>query len=147
MLTPCARFRRRWRRMSIKIDQAFTSDFMAQSFGLPIAHENAEYDPSPGVAFVEIKCFPNEESALDLDSTNQTTGFFQFILRYPEGSGAITAKAMRQTIFDAYPIGRVLTYSGQTVDIAERYPFDAVPEDGWFRVSGRINYTARIERT
>lgn len=126
--------------MTTKIDQAFVSDFIAQAFGLPIAHENAEYTPTAGTPYVELRVFHNETLPADLSTTNDTTGVFQFTLRYGEGNGAIPAKLQRDTIFAAYPIGRRLTYSGETVTIKGHEPFDATPEQGWFKVVGRISF-------
>lgn len=132
--------------MSIKIEQGLIDHFIDQSFGLPIAHENDDYTPTAGTAYVALKVFPNEETGLDITNTNQTTGFFQFTLRYPVGAGAMTAKTMRESIFAAYQVGQTITYSGQQITITGRYAFDAAPEDGWFKVIGRINYSALIDR-
>lgn len=132
--------------MALKIEQAFLFDFRMKAFGLPIAYENADYKPTPGNAYVRVRHFPNEETAADLNDTNETNGFFQFTLYYPTGAGAIPAKTMRQTIFDAYPIGRRLTYSGQKVVVTATSPFSAYPEDGWFKVAGRVFYKADVTR-
>lgn len=133
--------------MSIKIDQAFVFDFRIKKFCLlPVAYENDGYEPTPGTPYVSVRSFPNAESAGDLASTNETTGLFQFTLNYPEGSGAITAKQVREDIFAAYPIGRRLTYSGQRLTITGRDPFRAYPDDGWFKVIGRISYRATTAR-
>lgn len=130
----------------LAIEQAFISDFIAQAFGLPIAHENADYEPTPGTPYVELRMFPNDARAADLATTNRTTGLMQFTLFYPEGEGAIPAKLKRQDVFDAYPVGRVLTYSGQRVTITGQSPFNAYPQDGWFKVIGRLSYAADITR-
>jgi len=132
--------------MSVKIDQAFISDFQGQSFGLPIAYENAGYEPTPGTEYVALWVFQNTISPADLDDTDEVTGVFQFTLRYPEGKGAIPAKAMADTIFAAYPAGRRITYSGQAVTITGKERVEAMPEDGWFKVVGRLYFTAGTAR-
>ncbi|WP_299945356.1 phage tail terminator-like protein [uncultured Ruegeria sp.] len=130
----------------LEIEQAFISDFITQDFGLPIAHENVGYDPEPGTPYVKLEIFPNAERPADLNSTNNTTGLMQFTLYYAEGNGAIPAKVKRQEIFDAFPIGRVLTYSGRRVTITGRNPFRAYPDDGWYKVIGRVSYEADVPR-
>lgn len=130
----------------IEIEQAFVSDFVSQAFGLPIAHENVKYTQTPGTEYAEIKTFPAEVVAGDLGSTDETTGFFQFVLRYEEGKGAMPAKLKAQTIFDAYPVGRVLTYGGQRLTLTSHQRPTAAPEDGWFKVVGRIYYRATVAR-
>lgn len=127
----------------LETEQAFVQDFTAQAFGLPVAHENTDYTPQAGQAWALLRCFPNEEVADSVDATTTATdGLWQFTLHYPLGEGAIPAKAMRQTIFDAYPVGRRLTYGGQSVVVTAVNPFDAAPQGGWFQVVGRIFYQA-----
>lgn len=130
----------------LTIDQALVSDFISQSFGLPIAHENADYKPVPGTAFVTLRNFINDVRPIGLADTDETSGALQFILHYPVGEGAITAKTTAQTIFNAYPAGRELTYSGIIVYIAGHERPSAIPEDGWYKVAGLIYYEARIPR-
>jgi len=132
--------------MSVKIDQALVDHFIDQSFGLPIAHENANYTPSPGTEYAEVRTLPNDVLPADLATNNDTTGVFQFILRYPEGVGAIPAKTQADTIFAAYPIGGRIAYSGQSLTVTGHSRPDAVPEGGFYKVVGRIFYTADIPR-
>ena len=130
----------------LKLDQALVSDFTAQAFGLPVAHENADYKPTPGAEFAQIKNFPNDVRPVGLADTDETDGVLQFILYYPVGKGAYDAKAKAQTIFDAYPIGRELTYSGVALHIRGHERASAFPEDGWYKVRGLIYYDARLAR-
>lgn len=130
----------------LKIDQGLVSDFVAQSFGLPIAHENADYKPTAGTAFVSLINFPNDVRPVGLADTDEMDGVLQFILYYPVGKGAIEAKTKAQAIFDAYPAGREITYSGVTLYIQGHERASAIPEDGWYKVRGLIYYTARIVR-
>lgn len=132
--------------MSLKIDQAFTGDFIAQGFGLPIAHENDGYEPTPGTPYVALRIFANAVLPYTIGTHDDTTGLFQFSLNYPEGNGAIPAKTKAETIFAAYPVGRKLAYGGQLIHVTGHQRFDASPADGWFRVVGRINYRAFLTR-
>lgn len=125
----------------IEIYQALTADFVAQAFGLPIAHENASYTPTPGTPWVRLRVFRGDTSAGDVAAaTKEEAGFFQFTLHYPEGNGAITAHQQAQTIFDAYPLARRVSYGGETVRVTRWQLFDAKPDNGWFQVVGRIFY-------
>lgn len=130
----------------LAVDQALTSDFIAQAFGLPIAHENSDYKPTAGTPFVRITNFPADVRAVGLADTDVITGAFQFVLYYAEGKGAIAAKTMAQTIFDAYPVGRELTYSAQTIRVTGQERPSAFPEDGWYKVRGLIYYEGRVSR-
>ena len=130
--------------MTVKIDQALASRFITASFGLPIVHENAAYTPIPGTAYAEINVLTNDILASTVNGWTDTTGVFQFILRYPEGKGAIAAKTQADTIFAAFAIGARETYSGQTLTITGHSRPTAVPEDGWFKVVGQVTYKADI---
>lgn len=125
----------------LEAQQAYIGDFISQSFGLPIAHENANYEPTPGTAWVRLRCFPGQvvPGALNADA-QETAGFWQFTLHYPTGEGAIGAKSQAQTIFDAYPLGRRVSYGGETFRVTALQQFDASPQGGWFQVVGRIFY-------
>lgn len=129
----------------LEIEQGLVSDFIAQAFGLPIAHENADYTPTPGTAWVALRVFQNPIDPTGLADLSETTGLFQFTLHYPAGEGAIPAKAMAATIFDAYPLRRRITYSGQTIQVVRYELFDASPQGGWFQVVGRIYYRAYLD--
>lgn len=132
--------------MSVKIEQAFLSDFIAGDFGLPVHHENTEYAPEPGSPWVSVKMFENPVTAFTVADHDETDGFFQFTLHYPEGEGAMPAKAKCEEVFAAYPIGRRVTYDGQAAHVTARHRVDVGPQGGWFMVTGRIIYRAFVAR-
>ena len=78
--------------MSVKIDQAFIQSYIDGSFGLPIAYENSPYSPIAGTAYAELRNITNPIEANSITDTNETTGIFRVVVRYPADSGAITAK-------------------------------------------------------
>ena len=130
--------------MTLATYQALIDDFVGQAFGLPIAHENAAYVPTQGTAWVALRVFENEILPVGLNSVNDTTGVLQFTLYYPDGAGAFDARSMADTIFSAYPVRRLFARSGQQVEITGTDTFDAAPENGWFKLVGRINYRAFV---
>ena len=128
----------------IEIDQAFTSAFIDADFGLPIAHENMDYDP--GEAYAEITVLQNDATALDLSRTAETDGVFQVILRYPSGSGAYAIKAKAGEIFSVFKIGKDFEYDGVTARITRNQRFPGVQEEGWYKIILTIGYRAFISR-
>lgn len=132
--------------MSVKLDQALVQSFIDGAFGLPIAQENDDYDPVAGTAYAELTVALNPENGFTLDDLNDITGYLQIGLNYPTGAGAITAKLKATEITDAYPIGRVLTYSAQSLEIASISRPNASPRDGWYRRLIRINFVAYLPR-
>lgn len=130
--------------MTLKVYQAFVSDFITQAFGLPIAHENDDYTPTKGTAWVQLRVFLNAIERVGLSDTDDITGAYQFTLHYPLGEGAIPARTQAEAIFAAYPNRRRFTYSGQQVEITGSELFSAAPDDGWYQVVGRIYFRAFV---
>ena len=128
----------------IKIDQALISAFVSADFGLPIAHENSAYSPSS--AYAEIEVFQNDVSGLGLTDTNETSGFFQVILRYPENTGAVAIKTKADQIFSVFKIGAVFQYDGVRVKITRNRRNNGVNEEGWYKTVVTIGYKAFLSR-
>ena len=132
--------------MSIEIDQALVQSFIDGTFGLPIAHENDDYSPVAGTAYAELEVVKNSENGFTLTDLNDITGYLQIGLNYPTGAGAIPAKTMEKTIVDTYPIGTVLTYGAQSLEITGIQRPTPAPRDGWYRRLIRINLVAYLPR-
>ena len=132
--------------MSVKLDQALVQSFIDGAFGLPIAHENDDYSPVAGTAYAELEVAKNPENGFTLDDLNDITGYLQIDINYPTGAGAIPAKTMETTISDAYPIGTVLTYGSQSLEITGIQRPTPAPRDGWYRRLLRINFVAYLPR-
>lgn len=135
--------------MSIKIDQALTQAFISGSFGLPIAHENADYSPTAGTAYAEIKVIPNQAVPDTIGSPgyDETTGLFQITLRYPVGGYSITAKTKADEMMLYFLIGSEFTYSEQSVQITRKDRGAGIVEDGWYKIILRFTFNARTART
>jgi len=132
--------------MTVKIDQAFTNAFITAEYGLPIAHENLPYVPVPGTAYAELIVAQNDQSPFSITDSNETTGVFRVILRYPLLSGAIGIKTMADTISATFKIGTLLTYDGQSVKINRVGRDVGFPEEGWYKIVLTFTYWAYIAR-
>ena len=132
--------------MTIELDQALVKTFIDGAFGLPIAYENEDYKPKAGTAYAELEVAKNPENGFTLNDLNDITGFLQIGLNYPTGAGAIPAKTMETTIAATYPIGAVLTYGAQSLEITGIQRPSPAPRDGWYRRLLRINFVAHLPR-
>lgn len=135
--------------MSVKLDQALTEAFIAGAFGLPIVHENDDENTAePGSKFFELQTFHNPTRPIGVNSSNDTTGVLQFVLAWPLHDGAIEAKKKADEVFAAFPVGRRVSFEGQTLVIGGHHLFRAAPDKdkGRFEVVGRINYAAIVPR-
>lgn len=132
--------------MTIAIDQAFVSHFLAQGFSLPVAHENRNYDPVAGTAYAELIVAQNEDAPLSFADSDEATGVFRVILRYPTGIGAITAKNKADDIFAQFKIAQRINYNGQSVTILRHGREPGVAEDGWYKLVLTLRYWAHVAR-
>ena len=130
----------------MKLDQALVQSVIDGSFGLPLAYENEDYTPTAGTAYAALTVSENEKRGFTLNDTDSITGYLQINLKYPLGATAITAKSKAADIFAAYPIGKVLTYSGQSLEITGTHRVSAAPVDGWYEIALRINFEAYLAR-
>ena len=132
--------------MSIKIDQAFVQSFVDGAFTLPVNYENMPYTPVSGTAYAELIHLPNAIDSLSLSDTNETSGIFRVILRYPIDGGAITPKAKAEEIMAHYPIGSSVAYSGQSATIRSVSRQAASVIDAWYTIVVSIRYISFITR-
>lgn len=138
--------------MSVKLDQALVSAFIAGGFGLAIAHENYPYNPVPQTPYAELLVMQNDMTPGTLDDSNDTDGIFRVILRYPPNTGAIAAKKKADDIFSVFKIGQKLSYEGITLwimgnrrDVPVSVP--GVDQDSsWYKLVLTMPYRATLAR-
>lgn len=132
--------------MSIKIDKLWIKEFVDADFDLPIAHENFKYKPTGKTAYAELLLLPNDIVGATLADTNETSGVFRVILRYPVNKSSGPAKVKAESIMAAFPVNSRKTYDGQVVTILSVGRQEGVSEDGWYKIVVSIAYMALIER-
>ena len=132
--------------MTAKLEQALVQRFIDGNFGLPIAYENNGYEPAAGTPYAEISTFVNDETPLSMNSSDQTDGFFQVILRYPENEYSWDAKNKADEIRNVFKIGLRLVNDGQKLTVTSRSADKGFNEDGWYKIVLRVFFTAVLPR-
>lgn len=132
--------------MTAKLEQALVQRFIDAGFGLPIAYENNGYEPTAGTAYAEISSFVNDETPLSMNTSDQTDGFFQVILRYPDGQLSWDAKNKADEIRNVFKIGLRLVNDGQKLTVTSRSADKGFNEDGWYKIVLRVFFTAVLPR-
>jgi hypothetical protein len=132
----------------LKIEQAFLSSWLNDNseFSLPTAYENKNYKPTLQTPYAEVYNLPNPLDPLSLNDSDETSGIFRIILRYPVNESAIIAKTKAQEIIDAYKIGTIVSYLGQSAIIRKTMRQNGAPEDGWYKTVLSLEYFAIIMR-
>lgn len=130
----------------LKIDQALLTAFVDGGFGLPIAHENLDFEPTPGEAYAELLVLQNDATPATLKHTNETDGVFRVILRYPVNKSSIPAKTKVDEIFAVFKIGQRLTYGGVSLTLTANQRAPGINEDGWYKLVLTMPYRAFLAR-
>jgi hypothetical protein len=131
--------------VSLEIDQALVTAFLAGSFGIGVAHENRDYKPEND-PYAEIIVLQNDTTPFSLAHSDETDGVFRVILRYPAGSGAITPKTKAEEIRQHFKIGTRLTYGGASLTIKGHQRQPGVQEQGWYKLIINLPYRATLTR-
>jgi hypothetical protein len=132
--------------LTAKLEQALVQHFIDAAFGLPIAYENNGYDPVPGTAYAELSTFVNDTSALSLNTSDQTDGLLQVILRYPEGEFSWDAKNKADAIGAVFKLGLRLKNDGHQLTVTRRAVQPGVNEAGWYKIVLRVFFIAVLPR-
>ena len=134
--------------MSLDLDNAFLNEWINtySNFSIDTAHENIDYKPTAGTAYAELRMLPNGVEALSLADSNETTGIFRVILRYPLHKTAVAAKTKAEEIMSAFKIGKRISYDLNQLIVTSVKRDPGVPEDGWYKQVVSISYRAFLTR-
>jgi len=129
---------------ALKIYQAFVQTLRNGAYlsGVSIAYENQAFTPKAGKPYAELRYFPNETAPLGLKHTDETTGVFSIVLKYPVDVGAIVVKSKAQDIANAFKAGSVINYDGQRVDVVNSSSGSGRTENGWYIQTVDIRFRA-----
>lgn len=147
--------------MSEFIDQALISTIMNGGLAIDIVHENGVYSVWSGSDYVnnigvytpdanrehcEIRNFPSLRTPYSLKHSDDETGLFQIIIKYPADIGAHSIKTKAEQTMALFVPGTSLTYSGQNVFIESKQRDGGRIEGGFYQIVVRINYRAFVPR-
>jgi hypothetical protein len=132
--------------MTIKIDQALIANFIAANYGMPIASENLTYTPIPGTAYAELTVVPTDRLGQSFKETDELTGTFRVILRFPENESSGPSKSMADLILTTFKVGSAHTYEGVTARMRKTNREPGYPEDGWYKTVLTMSYHALLTR-
>lgn len=93
---------------------------------LPVAYENAPFDPPDGLAYAEAYMLPADTRCDTLDGTHRRySGVFQVSLLVPAGVGPGAVEALAQSLDAAFPLTAPLSAGGLNVYLLS--PMGAAP--------------------
>jgi len=146
--------------VSIKVDQALLSTALNGGLEIDIVHENGVYSvwdggythstgvytPDANREHMEVRNFPADVTAQSLKDSDEHTGLFQAIIKYPLDIGATTIKNKAEDFLALFVIGQAVTYGGESVYPVSKNRDGGRVEGGFYQIVCRVNYRAFISR-
>lgn len=128
------------------LEQKIQSVASSLSPVLPIAWENAPFDPDTSKPYLKVQLVPAETENPSFGGSHQRKhGTFNVIVRYPEGSGPAGAETTAEAIVKAFPRGLIIPCTGFNVQIDNSPSITtAMISQGWYMVPVPIRYRADI---
>jgi len=134
--------------MTYKIDSALIQAFVDGGFSLAYTTENVAYEPTAGTPWAELYIIQNQPSvgSLGPGGYDDTDGFMQINLNYPQGVGAGAAKQKATDIRDYFLAGTRFTYSGQELVIFSCGRGPARNVDSWYQIPITVFWRSWVSR-
>lgn len=131
----------------LEIYQALIQSFIDGGFDVDIAYENADYTPTHGTAYVELRNIANDIRPLTINETDFIDGLFRITLYSTQNTGAISARSIIDEICKYYAIGRRFQYQdGAYVEVSGKTIDNPINEGGWYKTVLTVAYKSLITR-
>lgn len=145
----------------LDIDAALIAAVLNGGLAMDVIHENGSYSTWDGVSYsnvdgvytpsadrehMEIMNFPASVAPLSMADSDEVSGLFQAIIKYPADTGAVATKAKAWAFLALFPMGAALTYSGQNVYPTSKNMDRGRTEGGFYQIVCRVEYRAFVPR-
>lgn len=131
-----------------EIHQALTQSIIDLALGLPIAHENKDFNPEEdgGSQFIDLTTLFGEQNVISKDSVDESPGIFQISVYTKSGVSVKTALVTVDLILANYQHGNTFTVSPQTIFILSASRNVGRNENGWYIIDLSIVFKSDIIR-
>lgn len=131
-----------------EIHKALTQSVIDLALGLPIAHENSNFDPEVdgGDQFIDLTTLFGEQEVISKDSVDESPGIYQISVYTKSGVSVKTALLTVDLILDNYRHGDTFTNGPQTVFILNASRNVGRNENGWYIIDLSIVFKSDIIR-
>jgi len=130
----------------LDIHKALTQSVIDAALGLPIAHENINFDPEAISEYISINVLYGEQNTVTKTDLDDVNGFLQ-ISHYVKSGGSV---GVTYNVADAinafYPHAKQFTAGVQTINIQNIAVNKRGDSDGWYITDFTINFWTDISR-
>lgn len=130
----------------LNIHKALTQSVIDLSLGIPIAHENVNFDPEAVQEYIAINILYDEQQTVTKTNLDDVNGFLQ-ISYYTKSSTSVAAMYALVDIINAvYPHARKITSGAQTVNVQNIAVNKRNNVNGWYVTDITINFYTDLSR-
>ncbi len=128
------------------IHQALTQSLLDLNLGIPIAHENVNFNPPEDSPWIDVTRLPNERESLTKYEVDEETGIYQISYYQPSGSSVGEMLQNIDTILQLYVHNAHLVAGDQTVVVVNSGHNEGRNDNGWYRIDISVSYKTDIIR-
>lgn len=130
------------------VHKALTQSIIDLSLGVPIAHENTNFDPDDvtGNVFVDLTLIPNEKVSLSKDTVDELTGIYQVSVYVRSNKHVKLAYDVIEALSGFYKHNVKLTSGSVTLSIDNFGMGSGRNLDGWYVIDNSITFRTLINR-
>lgn len=132
----------------LDIHKALTKSVIDLSLGLPIAHEDSDFDPEgfSGNQFLQLDILYDEQTTVTKTNLDDVDGFMQITNRTKSGLGVGLTYALVDALNTAYPHAKKFTSGTQVVNIQNIDVNKRGNINGWYTTDITINFWTDLTR-
>jgi len=131
-----------------EIHKALTQSIIDLALGLPISHENENFNPEVdgGSQFIDLTTLFGEQDVISKDSVDESPGIYQISVYTKSGVSVKQALVTVDSILANYRHGKTFTNGAQTVFILSGSRNVGRNENGWYIIDLSIVFKSDIVR-
>ena len=132
----------------LDIHKAMTQSVIDLALGLPIAHENKDFDPEVvgGTEFISINVLYDDQNTVTKTDLDDVTAFLQISYFTKSGSSVADTYTLVDKLNTAYPHARKITSNDQVINIQNIAVNKRGNVNGWYVTDFTIYFWTDIIR-
>jgi hypothetical protein len=131
------------------IHQALTQKVIDLALGIPLSHENDDFDPeAQNSLFADLTLLTGDTESMGkapLDS-DDNIGIYQISLYEVSGNSVKSILQTADTVMNAFKFGTEMTKGAVTVQVTNASRNGGRNVDGWYVIDISITYSAYVAR-
>lgn len=128
------------------IHKALTQSVIDLSLGVPIAHENSDYDPVNDDCFIDLTTIPNDQVSLSKDTLDEVSSVYQISVYCKSGASVKQLLSIVDVITNFYKHNVRITSGAQEVIVINSGRNTGRNSDGWYIVDVSVTFKSDILR-